>query len=462
MVVSYRDEPGGVNGVVAFGRDGKEVWRTPTLELSRVESATVADDLVVVSTSDPAAIELLDRASGERLWARDLRGPSLGGNVVADGVVYLVTGEDGLIAIDLATRTDLWSVPFIASQTPVRAVVTEGLVIATAPTFDGAAHVVAYADPADPRSVALRSGPEPTQTAQPAPSAEAPPIFAVLDAGTSVDGDVFMASPTLGPDGTLYLADPHTNRILVRGPDGTISWWGTPGSGEGEFDFSDQGGNVSVSPDGALIAVAEGGNHRVQLFDAQRNFIKQIGRLGDGPAQFKSPGVTVDARHRLWVVDAVRSDVQFFDEHGAWVATFGGEGTGDGQLREPGIASFREDTGELYVADFGNRRVSVFDDRGWVRNYGSRIDEGLNLDSPNKVVVDEAGRMFVVDRTSRLHILDPDGHLIGMIPRQIPGVGPLDVPGFALDTEGRLYLSDVLQRRIVVLQLLPPIWPPPG
>ena len=55
------------------------------------------------------------------------------------------------------------------------------------------------------------------------------------------------------------------------------------------------------------------------------------------------------------------SDVQFFDEHGAWVATFGGEGTGDGQLREPGIASFREDTGELYVADFGNRLVSVFD-----------------------------------------------------------------------------------------------------
>jgi outer membrane protein assembly factor BamB len=460
VVVGYRDVAGGVNGVVAFGHDGTQLWRHPSFGDAHVEGITIADDVVLVATEEPARIEARSRSGqGEVMWDRAYGGSFLGGNVVAGGVLYLVATEEGLIAVDLATHETLWSVPFEASQKPIRLVVTDGLIIASAPTVDGAAHVVAFADPTDRRSTALHAA-SPVPTVAPSPSADAAPIYEVLDAGATIEGENVPASPSLGPDGTLYIADMSTNRVLVRAPDGTISWWGEPGSGNGQFDFS-VSGNVSVSPDGALIAVADGGNRRVQLFDARRGYITQFGRLGDGPRQFKIPRVTVDSRHRIWVVDSSRNDIQLFNEDTTYVDTFAG--TGDQHvLAGGGDAFFREATGELYVPDFDHQRVSVFNDHGWVRDYGSRRDEGLNLTSPNKVVVDDAGRMFVVDTTSRIHVLSHDGHPLGRIPSDIPGVGPVDVSGFDLDGDGRLYLWDVSQRRIVVLQLLPPLWPPPG
>ena len=237
VVVGYLDDAGGVNGVVAFAPDGTEAWRQSSLDNARVEMVTVAGNLVLVATEVPARIEARNRAGGgELMWVREYGGPYIGGNVVAGDVVYLIGVEDGLVAIDLATADTLWSVPFGASQQPVRMVVTDGLIIASAPTDDGAARVIAYADPADPRSIALRSAP-PAPSIEPAPSVAATPIYEVLDTGTTVEGDLFMASPSLGPDGTLYLAEPNTSRVLVRAPDGTISWWGSPGSGEGEFNF---------------------------------------------------------------------------------------------------------------------------------------------------------------------------------------------------------------------------------
>jgi tripartite motif-containing protein 71 len=215
-----------------------------------------------------------------------------------------------------------------------------------------------------------------------------------------------------------------------------------------------------VSPDGALIAVSEGGNHRVQLFDGRRQFIRFIGRAGTGIGQFVTPGATVDAQHRIWVGDGVRRDVQLFSEDGTYVSAF----DGDGHLAEPGGIFVREDTGELYITDFDGRRISVFDEHGaWLRDYGSLPEQGLRFSNINKVHVDEAGRMFVVDTTNQIFVLDPDGHLIGKIPSRLPeGIGDVDLPGFALGNDGRLYLADVAEQRIVIVQLLPPLWPPPG
>ena len=246
----------------------------------------------------------------------------------------------------------------------------------------------------------------------------------------------------------------------MRAPDGAVSWWGTPGSEQGRFNFG-IGGNVAVSPDGSLIAVGEEGNHRIQLFDRSRNYIASYGRLGDGPGQLKFPSVTIDAQNRIWVVDGFRRDVQQFTVDG-WVQTFANEG--EHQPADPAMSSFREDTGELYVPDFERKHISVWNEDGtWVRDYESRPEEGLRFSGINKVHVDDAGRMFVVDTTNRIFVLDPDGHLIGTIPSVLPdGIGPVDLPGFALDRQGRLYYADAHHRRLIVLQLLPPIWPPPG
>src|SRR4029079_14127679 len=99
------------------------------------------------------------------------------------------------------------------------------------------------------------------------------------------------------------------HRILVQDPSGRRRWWGERGSGKGQFDFSavtqnDGSAGVAVSPDGGLIAVSEGGNHRIQLFDRNLEHVRFIGRTGRGDGPFINPSATIDLDHRIWVVDS--------------------------------------------------------------------------------------------------------------------------------------------------------------
>jgi DNA-binding beta-propeller fold protein YncE len=78
---------------------------------------------------------------------------------------------------------------------------------------------------------------------------------------------------------------------------------------------NDASGGVAVAPDGKLIAVGDGANHRVQLFDGARKFLISIGRLGREDGQFLNPCcIAIDTDHRIWVVDSAREDVQVFSE----------------------------------------------------------------------------------------------------------------------------------------------------
>lgn len=458
VVVGHRDVVGGDNGVAAMKADGTVAWRKPSNELARVDIVTMTDDLVLVLTEEPGVVEARARSEGDLIWSERFADLFIGGGVVAEGVLYVTAAEGSLIAVDVATHAVRWTAPIEGAQRVVRFVVTDGLVIATMPAADGAGRVIALAAPTDPRLLALRSSATPV----PSPAASATSAFEVVSV-EDVPGEAFPMAPALAPDGTLYMVDPHSNRILVRAPDGTLSWWGAEGTGESQFDFTsptqgDGGGGVAIAPDGTLMAVSEGGNHRVQLFDGQRNYLTTIGRLGTGNGQFVSPGASIDAQHRIWVVDSGRQDIQQFTEDGSYVTTF----DGDGHLVGPGGVFVREDTGELYIPDFDGRRIEVFDDDGtWIRTYASLPDEELRLREVNKVQVDESGRMFVVDTSNRIFVLDPDGHPIGNVPSLLPGgIGPVDLPGFALDGQGRLYLADVAQKRIIVLQLREPLWPP--
>ena len=169
------------------------------------------------------------------------------------------------------------------------------------------------------------------------------------------------------------------SRILVRSADGTIKSWGEYGSEPGQFNFSevtrnDSSGGVAVSPDGELIAVGDGANHRVQLFDADRSFLLSIGRLGREDGQFVNPCcLAVDSEHRIWVVDAGREDIQVFSESGEHLLTFAEPGHGDGQLSRPSGVFVDAAAERVYVADFSNRRAAVFSTDGtWIQELWRR------------------------------------------------------------------------------------------
>ncbi len=135
----------------------------------------------------------------------------------------------------------------------------------------------------------------------------------------------------------LYVADAELDQILVYDADPPyklIRKMGTAGKGHSlttPGDFS-KPTNVAVDQDGNLY-VADTWNDRVEIFDADGNFIRQFGKAGDGPGYFARPkGIAIDGDGHVWVADAVQDRVQVFTPEGRLLIWMGEHGMYPGQF----------------------------------------------------------------------------------------------------------------------------------
>ena len=147
--------------------------------------------------------------------------------------------------------------------------------------------------------------------------------------------------------------------------------------------LNDQSQSVAIARDGR-IAVGDGGNHRVQVFDAKRHFLMAIGHEGSGSGEFVNPCcVAFDPAGRLYVADPGRGDIQVFDKKGRYVRTIGSQGSGNGQFDRLGVPYVDPATGDLWVPDFANRRIEVMTQDGqFVTAFGDSTGEQRTA-SPN-------------------------------------------------------------------------------
>lgn len=426
-----------------------------------LEGHAVTPERIVLSISRPNVIVSLDSAAEGEQWRAPIEDAGrLSVPAVADGVVYVFAEGLGVVALDAASGEVAWVFP-IDGWHPFGVVATDGVVLAVTEATSRDRGLFALVAEGDARLAAL-----PSTTILPSPSPVDLP-FAVETIEALEPGSLIL-SVAKAPDGTLYLGDMAGHRVIVRAPDGTTTAWGERGSDPGQFDFAEVTRNdtsvgLAVSADGSLIAVGDAGNRRVQIFDADGNVAGDpIGRLGRGPGQFiNSCCVAFDGSSRLWVSDPGRHDVQAFDAAtGSHLLTFGEEGHGDGQLSRPGAPFVIDATDEVYIPDFGNRRVAVFSTTGdWLRNNGSRPGDGLVLDEVNAVVVDRTGRMFVLDTTGTIHVLDGNGRPIAALDVSASSLGASDLAGFTLDDAGRITIVDLGENRLATLQLDSTLWP---
>lgn len=174
----------------------------------------------------------------------------------------------------------------------------------------------------------------------------------------------------------------------------TLSEWGGSGSGNGQMS---QPYGVVVSPEG-LVFVSEAGNHRIQVFGANGEYIRKFGSLGSGNGQLNTPqGIALGPDGLLYVADRGNYRVQVFTQTGTFVRKWGSQGSGNGQFNFP-INVAVATNGRVYVADYYNVRVQVFDSNGvFVLKWGSYGGDGGQFTRPVGLAVARNGQIYVTD-----------------------------------------------------------------
>jgi DNA-binding beta-propeller fold protein YncE len=111
-------------------------------------------------------------------------------------------------------------------------------------------------------------------------------------------------------------------KLLRRiGTDGKNHFLTTPG------DFGAPQG-VAVDGEGNVY-VTDTMNNRVEIFDADGNFISEFGKHGDGPGYLARPkGIAVDSDGHIWVADQMEDRLQVFNRDGQ-LLTYIGSGHGE-------------------------------------------------------------------------------------------------------------------------------------
>jgi hypothetical protein len=180
------------------------------------------------------------------------------------------------------------------------------------------------------------------------------------------------------------------------------------------------------------MAIADTDNHQIVLFGADGNERKRVGSKGNGPNQFNEPrGVAIGPDGSIYVADTWNARVVKLAPNGDWVTTWGAgdqdfgegrtaamtDGTEAGNAAKPlgffgprGIAAGAD--GHVYLADTGNKRIVVTDDKGnFLYQWGSFGAGEGQFNEPIGVAVDADGTVAVGDTwNARIQYFATDGN----------------------------------------------------
>ena len=203
-------------------------------------------------------------------------------------------------------------------------------------------------------------------------------------------------------NGDVFASNCNGSYVQVFSCDGSEKLRiGLRGNGDGQLN-----GPFGLAIVDEVLYVVDSNNCRVQKFTLTGEYLGQFGSRGSSSDQLKNPfGICTDSRGSVLVADNGNNRVQVFNADGIFVSSIS---CGLGYNRQRPYDMAVDNTGNIHVTLNSSHCVAEYSSDGkQITTYGSG-----NLQSPTGIAIDEEGYRYVSDSCNRISIFTPDGALV--------------------------------------------------
>ena len=265
----------------------------------------------------------------------------------------------------------------------------------------------------------------------------------------------------LDSQGNVYIADSGNNRIVVVDADGNLlRTFGQFGS---DPDQLNEPWAVAVASSGDVY-VADTWNYRIQVFSADGTYkfgwggSGQMGAIdGSGDVLYGPRSLAFDSQGNLLVVDTGNKRIVKYSKDGQFISGFGGDGDQPGKMREP-VGLVVADDGTVMVADTWNQRIQTFDSSLQpLQQWPVRAWIGTSVSNKPYLALDAKGNVYSTDPSgNRVIEFSNEGKLLAIWGQAGSDLKSLNTPtGIIVDRRNRLLVADSANNRILVFDLQP-------
>ena len=217
--------------------------------------------------------------------------------------------------------------------------------------------------------------------------------------------------------------------------------FGSRGSKPLEFNFNT---GLALNSIGNLL-VADTGNDRIQEVTKDGDFVRKIGKIGEGDGELSRPfDVAVDSNDNMYICDLNNHRIQVFRADGTFIQTISSEGTEEGHLKYPLSLDIHQ--GVVYVTS-ESHFVQAFDLQGnFKKRIGGKGSEPGQFSAPKGIAVDKQNEYILVadSDNSRVQIFSLQMQYLASFGDKTMLVCPHSV---AVLQDGRIVVSDLWQRQ---------------
>ncbi len=237
---------------------------------------------------------------------------------------------------------------------------------------------------------------------------------------------------------SLYIFDKKENEMIV-----------VEGSEKEKFLYPI---DIAVSAKGDMF-VSDSVRAKIYVFNKKGDFVYNISFK-----ELQRPvGLAISAdEQKLYIVDALSSQIHITSLKGQYLSSIGKNGRGDGEFNRPTFMDIGND-GKLYVADSMNHRVQMLDKDGkFINKFGKLGQEIGSFGSPRGISVDGHGNIYVSDTMfNNVQIFNQSGELLLVLGHYGDARGEFALPeDISITKDNVIYITDTNNKRVQVLKLL--------